>query len=302
MSYIQFINHASVFITDGQDGILTDPWYEGSVFHNGWNLLYENKLNDIEKILNKTTYIWISHEHPDHFSIIFFKKYLNIIKSKNIKIIFQNTLDKRVFSFLNKLELNVIELKDFTNFNINKSFSIQVFKDSFYDSSLILKVKNKVIFNLNDCPIKNNKFLNSLKKKFGKCDILLTQFSYAAWKGGEKNISWRQKSAKEKLETMYTQSKILEAKIVIPFASFIYFSHKMNFYLNDCANKPNDVIKFMDNSDSKVVFLQPYEIQYFETIEQNKESLDFWNRLYNSIPNLKINSFDNISKYCISYG
>ena len=69
----------------------------------------------------------------------------------------------------------------------------------------------------------------------------------------------------------------------------------MNFYLNDCANKPNDVIKFMDNSDSKVVFLQPYEIQYFETIEQNKESLDFWNRLYNSIPNLKINSFDNIS-------
>ena len=57
----------------GKDmNILTDPWYNGNAFDNGWSLLYENKHKFIIKVLNKTNYIYITHEHPDHFSIKFF--------------------------------------------------------------------------------------------------------------------------------------------------------------------------------------------------------------------------------------
>ncbi len=70
---IQFINHASVIIAGETKSILTDPWFEGDVFHRGWKLLFQNENEDIENILHHVNYIWVSHEHPDHFSIPFFK-------------------------------------------------------------------------------------------------------------------------------------------------------------------------------------------------------------------------------------
>ena len=36
---IQFINHASIIVSDGEIGVLSDPWYTGDAFHKGWNLL-----------------------------------------------------------------------------------------------------------------------------------------------------------------------------------------------------------------------------------------------------------------------
>ena len=65
---IEFVNHASVLITYGNVGILSDPWYSKSVFHNGWRLLYENSEDYIDKVLDNTTHIYLSHEHPDHFN------------------------------------------------------------------------------------------------------------------------------------------------------------------------------------------------------------------------------------------
>ena len=65
---IEFVNHASVLINYGKIGILSDPWYSQSVFHNGWRLLYENREEYIDKVLDNTTHIYLSHEHPDHFN------------------------------------------------------------------------------------------------------------------------------------------------------------------------------------------------------------------------------------------
>ena len=97
---IEFVNHASVIVSDGDISVLSDPWYSGDVFHKGWNLLHETNDAEIEEILNKITHIWISHEHPDHFSIIFYKKFAKKIKDRRIKILFQKTKDKRVKNFL----------------------------------------------------------------------------------------------------------------------------------------------------------------------------------------------------------
>ena len=59
-SFVKFINHASILISNGKKGILTDPWYSGSVFDDGWMLLYENEKKEIEKILKDVNFIWIS--------------------------------------------------------------------------------------------------------------------------------------------------------------------------------------------------------------------------------------------------
>ena len=99
---IQFINHASVLISNKAICLLSDPWYKGEAFNNGWKLIYENSNEEIYSMLkNKVTHIWLSHEHPDHFSIPFFKEFKSIIIKNKIKILFQATKDKRVMGYLN---------------------------------------------------------------------------------------------------------------------------------------------------------------------------------------------------------
>ena len=296
-NYLQFINHASVLISNGKKTILTDPWYSGSAFDDGWNLIYNNDNNKIKEILLKVDYIWISHEHPDHFSIKFFKDHLELLKEKKIKFIFQKTKDQRVAKFLKLKNLEVIELEDNQTLNIDTNFDINIQKSDFYDSALIINLDKKKIFNLNDCPINSNSELKKFKKIYGNCDFLITQFSYAAWKGGRENKKWRQIAANEKLNTLVKQSNIFEAKYLIPFASFVYFSDQYNFYLNDSVNTPDKVLSIKSETNSKVLFLKPYEKILLDDNEINTEGYEFWKEEYIKIQERKPNNIINYNHY-----
>ena len=46
-SSIKLINHASVKFEFDHVKILTDPWYEGSVFHKGWKLIHKQTEEEI---------------------------------------------------------------------------------------------------------------------------------------------------------------------------------------------------------------------------------------------------------------
>ena len=60
------------------------------------------------------------------------------------------------------------------------------------------------------------------------------QFSYAAFRSDNE---WLEKASKYKLEKMAEIYNFFNADILIPFASFIYFSSSENFGLNKCMNK-----------------------------------------------------------------
>ena len=305
---IQFINHASVIIKGDNISVLSDPWYQGDSFHKGWNLLCEISDGQQLEALNKITHIWISHEHPDHFSIPFFKKFSYQINERKIKILFQDTKDKRVVQFLKSLSIEYFELKDNINLKLDESFSVTCLKDGFYDSALLVINKNEKILNLNDCDVTDKNKAKEIFSKTGEVDVLLTQFSYAAWKGGIANKKWRIEAALEKLNTMDLQISTFNPKFVIPFASFIYFSNKENFYLNDSINKPSDVIDKFKDSKSKIIIMKPNDLigdNFQDT--SNVESIDFWNKHYTEINQKKINVYDTVNyeliyenflKYC----
>ncbi len=292
---IEFINHASVLLSSGKINLLSDPWYSGSVFHNGWRLLFETKEEKFINILKKTTHIYISHEHPDHFNTGFFlnKNVKNILLKENIKILFQHTKDKRVLNFLKKNEFNVIELKENEKISLDKEVEVQIVKHDFYDSSLIFKTPEQKILNLNDCPLREEEEIRRFKKKHGSFDILLTQFSYAAWKGGVENKIYRENAAKEKIKNIENQASILNCKSVITFASFIYFSNESNFYMNDSINTPEIIKRKFVNKKFNVVFLSPNEVQEVNNLKQKQSSLDFWKEKYDSI---NINPKDKFGK------
>ena len=93
-SSIKLINHASVKFEFNQVKILTDPWYEGSVFHKGWKLIHQQTAGEIINSIIDVTHIYISHEHPDHFSPNFFLndeiKYLCATPVSNGSILYRH--------------------------------------------------------------------------------------------------------------------------------------------------------------------------------------------------------------------
>ena len=103
---IKFIQHASIIIDCGKNKILCDPWFTGTAFNDGWKSIHDSEVNINDLDFN---YIWFSHEHPDHFSVPDLKK----LKRKDIKILYQETIDNKVRDYCTNAGFEVIELKPF---------------------------------------------------------------------------------------------------------------------------------------------------------------------------------------------
>ena len=292
---IQFINHASIYLKLSEDlNLLTDPWYKGTAFDDGWSLLYENDEEFILKTLDKINYIYISHEHPDHFSISFFKKYAKVLKNKNIKIIFQKTADKRVESFLKKkFELEIIILE---NHKTKKIFGqkMTLIDCGTIDSSLLIETDNFYHLNLNDCDFTNSQ-LKKIKSLINndKKIVIYMQFSYAAFRSTE---DWLKKASQYKLQKLVEMFNFFNADLLIPFASFIYFSSSENFNLNKYMNTIKTTSDFLDKNNITYCVLNPEEKEMdVEEIISNKNlrnqinvnSKEFWDKKIENIEFLK---------------
>src|SRR5579871_5750978 len=85
---IRFVSHASVIVKTCNTAIWTDPWLFGKAFNESWSLFPDAHF--LSDWLDFIDFIWISHEHPDHFHIPTlrslpeeFKKRVTVLYQKN---------------------------------------------------------------------------------------------------------------------------------------------------------------------------------------------------------------------------
>jgi UDP-MurNAc hydroxylase len=266
---LKFLNHASYLIENDDFIFISDPWMEGAAFNNGWKLLDQTTSNfalvDFLKLRNKKTFIWYSHEHSDHFSVSFIK----LAKSQNIDlhVLFQDSLDQRVFNFLTKMCIATSILMSGDEFQLNYNCSIRIWTWKSGDSFSIMNLGGVHILNLNDCIVKNDADSLLIKELINSpvsidIDILFSQFGYASWCGNEDNVIDRRNQASEKCDRLLSQINILKPKSTILFASFVYFSHQENFYLNDEQNSPHKIRShsFLNKLSSDIFFLKPNDL------------------------------------------
>src|SRR5690606_18538880 len=122
--------------------ILCDPWFTGSAFHDGWRLLHENS-HDLSKL--DYDWLWISHEHPDHFSIPTLKQ----IADRRSRFIYQRTADQKVKKYLSRNH-DVHELGDFEK-GLFGDIECQLYMSDGYDSAMLFTLPEGFkILNLND--------------------------------------------------------------------------------------------------------------------------------------------------------
>ena len=78
---IRFFNHAFLTVEGKNFSFATDPWAFGPAFNTGWWLKHKTKIDWADE-LNSCSFIYISHNHPDHLHPLTLSKL-----KKNIDII-----------------------------------------------------------------------------------------------------------------------------------------------------------------------------------------------------------------------
>jgi UDP-MurNAc hydroxylase len=264
---IKFINHAGVICKGNRINLLMDPWTHGSAFNNSWDLLSQSCDIKYEQL----THVWISHEHPDHFSIPDIKKIIK--KNPNVIFLFQSTKDKRVINFITKLGGKIVEIFNNKIYRFNNQDFIRVIKCGSIDSLCILHLNQKTIVNMNDCNVGSE--LYKIKNVINniKIDCLLTQFGYASFISNPDKVEERKIAAKKKLSQMIEQILFFKPKFVIPIASYIYFSNIENFYMNDMQNDIGFIENTIKSLNFKPIVLYPGDNFEFKDIE-NKIAIE----------------------------
>ncbi len=282
---IQFVNHSSFIVEHEGVKIIADPWLEGRVFNNGWDLISKSRFSyeDFKKI----NYIWFSHEHPDHF----YPPNLKLIPAeykKNITVLFQHTIDGRVANYCRKAGFKeVIEMQKGTYYDLGKDFKVLCEYYGEGDSWIVYKGGGYTFLNTNDCGVRNIGPANYIKNIVGKVDVLLTQFSYAYWAGNKDEKEVRQKIADDKLEALKFQCDVFEPKAIIPIASYVYFCHEENYYLNDSINTAEKTYQYIkNNTKAQAVVLYNGE-EY--TYPEKWDSTDSIQKYMNDLKNIDLN-------------
>jgi hypothetical protein len=163
------------------------------------------------------------------------------------------------------LGFEVLEVGDGEIIQLDSRLKITTW--SFYgDSYCLINAEDVSILNLNDCAIDDFYFMKEVKDNLRELietpSLLLTQFGYANWIGNEDQSDLRRIASAKMLERFKYQIENLQPKFVIPFASFSYFSHFENSYMNCEQNSPLKVRNSMtlEKEQGKIFFLKPGDL------------------------------------------
>lgn len=241
---LEFVCHASVILRRDPVHLLCDPWLSGTAFDDGWALLAEPAFGaeDFESI----THLWYSHEHPDHFS----PRTLAMIPEEyreRITVMFHASSDGKVVEFCRKLGFTrVVELHSGEWLELAPGFSIRCDTwEGTDDSWLLVSTPEGKVLNLNDCQAVRQQQADDLHRATGDVDVLLTQFSISSWDGNPEDVARREAGAQAMLDRVVRQANTLQAKHVVPFASFVWFCHEENAYMNSAMRPVKDVAELI---------------------------------------------------------
>ena len=183
---ITYLGHAGFCVETPASFIIMDPWlspqgaFDASWFQYPKNHHMADFVQHILSTSTKDKYIYISHEHKDHFDIPF----LESLQSRNFTLLLANfsypvikrTLDSIHYHCKKMVLLNneePFQLKD------GKLCLFIIDGELNCDSAILVKSESSSFLNINDCKIHDQ--LTCITKQYGPIDIFTAQFSGASW-------------------------------------------------------------------------------------------------------------------------
>ncbi len=288
---IKFLGQAGFLLESKNCKILCDPWFSSTGgFLARWHQFPPNEHIN-QKLLKEADYLYISHEHHDHFDRTYLESF-----PKDIPLLIANYQTKDFRDELSDIGFsNITEINDWETKKLSDDFEIMLLTDPGKykeDSSLMIKSDGHIIFNKNDCYLSKN-YLEKLSEF--KIDILFTQFSGAIWypmvydydEQKKKDVA---KTVRNRLNDNFLETvNLLKPKFVIPSAGPPCFLEddcfNYNFLENGIFPDQNNIVseiegkifsKYNMMQPNDDVFLNNNEIKfenYYEFDFENKEEL-----------------------------
>jgi UDP-MurNAc hydroxylase len=284
---IRFIGHACVVVECSGTSILMDPWFFGKIFNNSWTLrpdpVFDNAL------LDRIDYLWISHEHPDHCHFPTLGSFPDSFKQRATVLFQARDSDKIIAAFkgLGYQRFRLLPHREIVPLDSNTR--AYCYHAGLMDSALAMLDNDQIALNINDARISTGE-CKLILKDLKRADVLLSQFSLAAYAGFEPPERYLPERAGQILRNMSEVHRALDAKATIPFASFIYFSTEDNKYINQFANTVGDAYDYLNRRDQTAVVLYPGDEYQVGESHDSSEAL----RRYSALPAWNELSYDPI--------
>lgn len=183
---ITFLGHAGFFVETTNSIIVMDPWLSSEgAFDAAWFQYPKNHFlaEDVRQRLSNTKkekFIYISHEHQDHFDI----RFLNSLEHRDFTLILGDFTHSGVKKTLQQHHYhcsNTVILKDKESLSFKDGQMTLFLTDMELDadSALLIKATTGTFLNLNDCKIHDR--LTTIVQELGSIDVFAGQFSGAIW-------------------------------------------------------------------------------------------------------------------------
>ena len=251
---VKMVLHSSVLLQTSDAAILSDPWYQGKAFNDSWGLILPPAINDHD--YDAIDYLWISHEHADHFNVPTLRSLPDSFKAR-VTVLFQKLNSQKVTNALGKFGFrNFITLPHRKWVRLTDSTEVACHQSGSMDSTLSVRADGRLAVNVNDCQLSESD-CQALAKDVGAPDLVLTQYSLAGYTGMADRPRFARASAQRHLNKVAMIHRELGAGVTIPFASHAYFCTEDNRFINDYANRPGDVARRLAHEGLETVVLYP---------------------------------------------
>ena len=308
---LKYWGHNCFSIESNTSILLIDPWFsKNGAFFSSWFQYPKNHFlkEKVLKLLSikKNSYIFISHEHEDHYD----EDFLKSIPAKT-NIIIPNFLDKTLKKIIRNFSEKLIECNDSQNYVLNSEINICLKISDVgvnNDSAILINTKEFSFLNQNDCKIFDR--LSEFKQDITFYSV---QFSGANWHPSTFQFPENKKTeismakVQAKLKNLLSGINTLKPSYFLPAAGpaiFPFLNADFSFGKNNIFIHQDYLNKFLlKNGFDKTIYLRPgsfFKQIYrdpipppnLEKINQYKEDIsNNWDLLEDSIDR---NTLENI--------
>ena len=172
---ITLLNHAAVKIQIAGISFLTDPWFWGTCFKDGWGLCTDSPEALAEA--RSCDVLWISHFHGDHLHVPTLKELAR--RAPSMLVLANDSVNFSMSEAMRRIGFrNVVSLAERLPFRVNAELELLRIPATGIDNMLVMRTPDGTLLNYNDCNLPY-RAIRAVAGKIGPIDILLTNYNVA---------------------------------------------------------------------------------------------------------------------------
>jgi len=256
---VTYVGHACILVESEGKHLLMDPWLVDPTYHGAW-WHYPALVHEV-KDLPKIDFLYISHEHPDHFDPPTLAQI-----NKDVQILIGNFRHKRFLERIRAIGFeNITELEFAVPFLCEGTkMEVRLIPPDrpWDDSAILIKANGTTLLNVNDCHLDDTTLARIGEEE--SVDLAFLTFTGASQYPGcfdfpeEVKIERWQASKRAHVEEFAHWARLVRAKRAVPAAGNFALLAEEQLPLNTShyVNTPQDAIDVLLEKAPEIEGLQ----------------------------------------------